>query len=121
MNENAVGSATSPARVHGKASRKPRKNTTEPGRMYDVLIMCVEKWTVHGTVMIQPHTSQRGREGRRLQTYQARPLSAPKESRLRKTIGDSGMGSIFRGTLISSACRAPGISLRVHTTSGPKY
>src|SRR5438128_445740 len=120
INENDTGNAISPALVAGNASRNPTKNTAAPGRMYDVLIMCAENWSVHGTIMIQPQTSQRGNEGRRLQTDHASTASAPNEHRLRRTIGDSGTGNTFKGTLMSNACRAPGISLSVHTTSGPK-
>jgi hypothetical protein len=66
------------------------KKTTAPASTYDGFVMCVEKWSVHGTVIVQPQTSQRGTDGTRRVMYQARRASAPKDSRFNTTIGASG-------------------------------
>src|SRR6186713_2615827 len=41
--------------------------------------------------------------------------------RFKNTYGASGTGAIASGRPTRSGCSAPGISLSVHTTSGPKY
>ena len=52
--------------------------------------------------------------------YHMNQTKAANESRFRRTNGDSGIGAMLSGIPTSSACSAPGISLLVHTTSGPK-
>ena len=84
-------------------------------------MMCVENSRVHGSVISHAHISHLGSWGRRAVMYQANAASAAIDRRLRKTKGASGSGTMRSGTPTSSACRAPGISLFVHTTSGPKY
>src|SRR5712691_1786485 len=110
-----------PRRKAGTASKKPVKNTTAAGRTYDGLMTCVEYCNVHGIVNNQPQISQRGSAGNRFESKTANAASAPVDSTFNSTNGASGTGAILSGTPTSSACSAPGISLLVHTTSGPKY
>src|SRR6267142_5070325 len=82
---------------------------------------CAENCTVQGIVRNHPQISQRGAPGRWALTYDANTASAANDVRFKRTNGDSGYGAIRSGTPTSNACSAPGISLLVHTTSGPKY
>src|SRR6185295_13875907 len=104
----------------GTVSKKPRKNTIAAGSTYEGLVTCVENCSVHGTVRNHPQISQRGARGSCSQVYQASAESAANDSRLSSTNGASGTGARAKGRPTSSACSAPGISLWVQTTSGPK-
>src|SRR5450759_1659440 len=118
MTATAVGSDTRRSLKLGAAPHKQRKNTMDGDRMYDVLMMCVENWRVHGIVRNHPQMSQRGALGSCSHVYHASALIAANDSRFSSTNGDSGIASIRSGRPTSNACSAPGISLRVQTTSG---
>ena len=96
------------------------KNMQAAGSTYDGLLTWVENCSVHGTVRNHPQMSQRGTRGRCRHAYHASAPSAANDSRFSSTNGASGTGAIFSGTPTSSPCSAPGISLLVQTTSGPK-
>src|SRR5262249_13450492 len=104
----------------GTLSKNPRKKTSDAGRMYDVLIKCPENSIVHGIVSSHPHISHRGASGRCSPAYHANAHSAANDKSASSTYGDSGYGAIRKGRPTSNPCSAPGISLFVHTTSGPK-
>src|SRR6185503_11338565 len=117
----AIGGGTIRRLSAGTVSKKPMKNSTAAGRAYDGLLTWVENCSVHGTVRNQPQTSQRGARGRWRPAYHASAHNAANDSRFSSTNGDSGTGAMRSGTPTSSGCSAPGISLFVQTTSGPKY
>ena len=104
----------------GTASKKPRKKTIAGARMYDVLMMCVENCSVHGIVRNQPQINHRGTAGSCRHAYHASAAIAANDSRFSSTKGASGIARMRSGRPTSMACSAPGISLRVQTTSGPK-
>jgi hypothetical protein len=104
----------------GTVSKKPMKNTAAAGSTYDGLITCVENCSVHGTVRNHPQINQCGACGRCSQAYHASAASATNDRTFSSTNGASGTGATESGTLMSRACSAPGITLLVHTTSGPK-
>jgi hypothetical protein len=116
----ATGGETRRRPSDGTASKKPRKNTIAAGSTYDGLFTCVENCSVQGIVRNHPQINQRGERGSCSQVYHASAASAPNERRFSSTNGASGIGARASGTPTSSACSAPGISLLVHTTSGPK-
>ncbi len=118
---NATAGETIPRLKTGTASKKPTKNTSAGASTYEGLMTCVENSSVHGNVINQPHTSHFGSEGRRRVRYHANPASAAIEMMLRNTNDDSGTPTIFMGRPTRSDWSAPGISLFVQTTSGPKY
>src|SRR5258708_3181665 len=120
ISANAEEGRTTFSRKAGMDSKNPMKNATAPGRMYDVLMTCVENCSVHGAVNSHPQMSHRGTDGRRLQRYQASAASARDERTPSRTIGDSGIGSTLKGTPTRRPWSAPGISLFVQTTSAPK-
>src|SRR6478752_4187080 len=93
MAANAAGSGTRPRRIGGRTSKKPMKNTTAPASTYEGFVMCVEKCSVHGAVMVQPQTSQRGTDGTRRVIYQESIASAPNDRRFNTTMGASGAGT----------------------------
>ncbi len=82
--------------------------------------MCAENSMVQGMVRNHPQISQRGACGSCAHAYQASAQIAANDSRFSRMNGDSGIASTRSGRPTSSACSAPGISLRVQTTSGPK-
>src|SRR5262245_19796328 len=90
----AVPGRRTPIVNAGVASKKPTKNRMAAGRMYDVLMMFVENWIVHGTVRNQTYTSHRGSAGSTRETYHARKHSAANESRFSRTVGDSGAATM---------------------------
>src|SRR5262249_29307580 len=120
MSACAAGRGTRPRLKAGTLSKKPRKKMSDAARTYDVLSRWVEDSMVHGIVNSQPHRSHRGIPGRCSPTYHAKAQSAPNDSNASSTYGDSGYGAIRKGIPTRSPCSAPGISLFVHTTSGPK-
>ena len=105
----------------GSASKKPRKKRIAGARMYDVLMRCAENWIVHGNGE-EPSPDQPAR--RRPAAVCTRTTRARRSPRT--TAGSAGRtatrgsAATRSGRPTSSACSAPGISLRVQTTSGPK-
>ena len=86
-----------------------------------MLIKWSENCIVHGIVKSHPQINQRGAAGRWAPTYHAKTQSAANDTDASATYGDSGYGAARSGRPTRRPCSAPGISLFVHTTSGPKY
>ena len=96
----------------------PRLSTT---MIFPLALAMLVLSKIHGIVKNQPQISQRGIDGTRRDTNKASAASDAADSRFSSTNGDSGTGTSFSGAPTSHGCSAPGISLFVHTTSGPKY
>ena len=72
---------TRPRVRSGNVSIAPTKNRIAAGRTYDGLMMCVERYSVHGAVSSQNQVNHFGNSGKRREQYQAKKHKLAKESR----------------------------------------
>src|SRR5256885_12252178 len=93
----------------GKVSNTPTKNRIAPGRMYEILTICVEYSNTQGAVSSHDQMIERGTSGSLFVQYHAKKQSDANDKIFKSMKGASGTGRTKKGNPTNKPCNAPGI------------